>query len=647
MKRFSRLHVIACALAAASGCAWLPSFQARAAPEPALISTTSTSVDLDVPSAPQQVTARIIDGRVRVTWSPVTTADPPVSSYIVHSGARSCPVIVPASSTSVTVPIVAGQRRATWQVQAVNMYGVSSPGTAGSTLDVAGLADTRYRVVQMLQLSDFHGAIAGSGTQAGAARLVAALRADRRAIRPTFTVSAGDNIGGSPIISAAFDDLPAILALNRMGLDVTTLGNHEHDKPLRDLRRLIDASAFDWTVANYSTLAPLRGDERGVSRFVLRKRDGVTVGFVGMNTEDTAAMVRSDRLSFGEGRQIEISARVQPVQRQIDAARRAGADLVVVLLHQGWERSVDGIAEGRLIELAQQLRGAAVIYGAHTHQSYLSVIDGVSVVQPANSGRQYSRTLICLDARDDRVLGSWPQLIDASAIASVVPDPATSRIVDRYQRLLATQMDEVVGVVDTLIDRKPPPGGQLSDNALGNLITDAMRDAYGTDLAFVNIGGVRDTLPATGYESLAPGLRRPVAGSTGPYDVTLGDVMSALPFSDDLATAEVTGAQIWDALEAGQADYGANLFISGLRFQVDPKAPIGARILSVSRDDGTPISRDETSYSMALPAFLLTSTQFPGFTGPATIQGPLIDVLLTRLRQDMQQGRVTSARSPR
>lgn len=646
MSHSLRRRVLACALSGAIAGAWLLALPAQAIGKPALIIGAKDGIDFDIPSAPQQVSARTVDGAVRVAWSPVT-ADPPVTSYIVHAGARSCPVIVPASSTSATVPIVAGQRQATWQVQAVNAYGVSSPARASSPLDVAGLADHRYRVVQMLQLSDFHGAIAGSGSQAGAARLVTALQADRRVITPTFTVSAGDNIGGSPMISAAFEDLPAILALNRMGVDVTTLGNHEHDKPLRDLRRLIDASAFDWTVANYSTLAPLRGAQRGVSRFVLRERDGITVGFVGMNTEDTPAMVRPDRLSFGQGQQIEISAGVQSVQRQVDAARRAGADLVVVLLHQGWERSADGVAEGRLIELARKLRGAAVIYGAHTHQSYLSVVDGVSVVQPTNSGRQYSRTLICLDARTDRVLGSWPQLIEASAIASIAPDAATSRLVERYQRLLATRMDEVVGLVDTLIDRKPPPGGQLSDNALGNLITDAMRDAYGTDLAFVNVGGVRDTLPAGGYQSLAPGLRRPAAGSTGPYDVTLGDVLSALPFSDDLATAQVTGAQIWDALEAGQADYGANLFISGLRFQVDAKAPIGARVLSVNRDDGTPIPRDDTRYSMALPAFLLTSSQFPGFTGPATIQGPLVDVLLARLKQDLQEGRVTSARAPR
>jgi hypothetical protein len=108
----------------------------------------------------------------------------------------------------------------------------------------------------------------------------------------------------------------------------------------------------------------------------------------------------------------------------------------------------------------------------------------------------------------------------------------------------------------------------------------------------------------------------------------------------------ITGKQIWESLEAGQQDYGSNLFVSGLRFEIDPGAPIGSRVRGVVKDDGTAIPPDDTKYTMALPAFLLTSTAFPGLIGPATVQAPLVDVLLARLAADASAGRVTSARQP-
>lgn len=608
---------------------------------------SASSTTWSEPDAPQAVQARIFDGQVQVSWTPVESINPPVTHYIVHAGAGSCPVVVPARVNTARLPVVVGQRRITAEVQAVNAYGISGSGVAGRSLHVGRLASTRYRAVQILDISDFHGAISSNSTQAGAGRLVTALRADRRATRPTFTVSAGDNIGGSPMISSAFEDLPAILALNAMGVDVSTFGNHEHDRPLSHLRRMIDASEFQWTVANYNTLAPLQGNKQGVEPYTLIKRGGITVGFVGMNTEDTPAMVRPDRLTYAGGRVITIDASVRSVQRQVNAALRAGADLVVVLLHQGWEANIEGQARGRLIDIASQLRGAAVIFGAHTHQSYASVINDSAVVQPANSGRQYARTQVCLDTEQGRTLGSWPQLVEADSIRNLPTDPVTQTMVDGYQERLAARMDEVVGVVDSVIEHKPPRGGTLTDTALGNLITDAMREAYGTEIAFLNIGGVRDTLPASTYQPLAPGLRRPGLTGGGPYDVTLGDVLSALPFHDDLATTSISGRQIWESLEAGQASYGANLFMSGLSYRVDTTRPLGSQVIAVTGDDGRPIPQDATLYEVALPAFLLTSDTFPGLVGAATVQGPLVDVLLAKLAADRNAGRSTTAREPR
>ncbi len=93
-------------------------------------------------------------------------------------------------------------------------------------------------------------------------------------MKSTFTVSAGDNIGGAPVISSEFNELPTIEALDLMKVDVSTFGNHEHDRPLAHLRQMIDASTFTWVASNYSTLKPLAGKVNAPAEYVVKKREG-------------------------------------------------------------------------------------------------------------------------------------------------------------------------------------------------------------------------------------------------------------------------------------------------------------------------------------------------------------------------------------
>jgi hypothetical protein len=118
------------------------------------------------PGAPDQVTAQLAPGGVRVSWASVS-AQPAVTRYVVHAGPGSCPVTVRAGATSAILPVVAGQTVITPTVEAVNPYGFSAGATA-PTVDVTGRASSRYVNLQVLQLSDFHGAIQASPTSAGA-----------------------------------------------------------------------------------------------------------------------------------------------------------------------------------------------------------------------------------------------------------------------------------------------------------------------------------------------------------------------------------------------------------------------------------------------------------------------------------------------
>jgi 2',3'-cyclic-nucleotide 2'-phosphodiesterase (5'-nucleotidase family) len=605
-----------------------------------------------VAPAPSNVQAKLTSGGVQVSWDPAPAAQPKVTHYVVHAGQNSCPVLVPAGARTASMPIVEGQRRIVPRVQAVNAYGFSEPVKASASLAVKPPVSSRFRSVQFLQFSDFHGAIEATNTNAGAARLATAFERDRRAVKPTFTVSAGDNIGGAPVISSEFDEVPTIKALNAMKLDVSTLGNHEHDRPIPFLRQRIDDSKFAYVVSNYSTLKPLQGKKNGVKRFNLIERDGITVGFVGMNTPDVASLVKGGNLSFGKGAKntIELSESTRSVQRDIENAKRAGAQMVVVLAHQGWAENANGEAKGPLIDMARKLQGAAVVYGGHTHLQYASIINQASVVEVENAGREYSRTQVCLDTQANRVLGSHVEFIQASSIAQLPPNPKVAAFVARYQQQLAAKLDVRAGSVADVISNGD--GSRSDQTEFGTLLSDAARVEYGTDFALLNIGGIRSNLPAASYRPADPTLRRPSQGSSGPYDVTLGDVLTALPFENFLATTTISGEQLWKALENGVSVYpgsGRLPQVSGLRFAFDPTAPLGSRVQSVTRDDGAPILPDNTIYTITAVDFMISGGDGYGdLFNPqqAHIRDLMTEVLVQALRADGAAGRVTSVPDP-
>ena len=614
-----------------------------------VLSAPASATSFATPQPPSAVTSALAANGVKVTWAPSPAANPPITNYVVHAGPDSCPITVPANATSAVMPIIKGPLSITPVVQAVNAYGFST-NAAGNAVTVPDKATPGFRNVQFLEFSDFHGAIEASSSTIGAAVLATALAADRKTVKSTFTISVGDNIGGAPVISSAFDELPTIEALNLMKLDVSTFGNHEHDRPIPHLRQMIDASQFDWVASNYSTLAPLKGKVNAPTEFVIEERGGVKVGFVGMNTPDVAELVFAGNLNYGKGlsRSLVVSPALARVNQRVLDARAAGAQLVVALVHEGWDANVDGAAIGTLIDLAVALTGADAVFGAHTHQQHASMVEGRPVVQVPNSGQMYSRTVICLDTVSGAPVGSSVDFVTKAALSSVTADTTTAALVAEYRAALGTKLDVVVGTVSGVFPRGGTPAVERSgETPMGDFAADAVRSKYGTDFAILNGGGMRDQLPGSGYQPVNPALRRPLPGSSGPYDVTLGDVISVLPFGNTAATTTMTGATLWQALENGVSGWptaGRFPQISGFRFAFDPTLPAGSRITSVTKTDGTPIARDGTVFSVTTIDYMVYGGDgYDGVFSPETaiMRDPYIDAVLDALKRDLANGTVT------
>ena len=633
-----------------------------------LLIPTAQAATYSLPGAPTNVTSYIGARGVVVKWTPASDVTPEVTGYVVSAGAGSCPIYVPASYHSVvTMPVVVGQPGGTPTVQAVNAYGFSKPGISKQSFTAAQLvkvSSPNNRVLQLLQFSDLHGAIE-TGSSFGTPLLMSNFAADRKAAAATITLSSGDNIGAAPPISTEFEEMPTIESMNLMQVDVSTFGNHEHDRNLAHVQKVIGASEFQWVVSNYGaeSLAALKSGSKAAKAFTIIDRGGFKVGIVGANTPETIEQVFPGNLDYtdasGAKKTIQIDPGVVGVNKAIVEAKEAGAEIVVVLIHQGWTENSDGVAKGLYNNMAAQIKGASVIYGGHSHQTFSTLIPAGRAQAPVllgevrNAGVEYTRSQICV--QNGKVVGSSLQhvlkaaapTINTGVVSTVTTaDAAGAALVKKYKDQLTSKLDVKIGSVSGVFPRGGSPAVERSgENPMGIYIADLLRAKYKTDFAISNGGGIRDTFPAKTY---IPANTALVRTGTGALDVTLGDALTVYPFGNQVATTVVTGANLWKALENGVGgNYPADgrfPQVSGLKFSFDSSKPVGSRIVSVTKNDGTAIAKDATEYTLTTLDYIIYGGDgYVDVFSPAKakVYGALLDVFVDALKADMAAGKVT------
>ena len=621
-----------------------------------------------LPNAPTNVTSYMGAKGIVVRWTPSADVAPSVTGYVVSAGAGSCPIFVPAKNNSVvTMPVVVGQPAGRPVVQAVNAYGFSKPAASSKSYtaaELATVASSANKAVQVLQLSDLHGAIE-VGNSFGAPLLVSNWDADRKANAATVAFTSGDNIGAAPPISTEFEELPTIETLNAMKLDAGAFGNHEHDRNLAHVQKIIGASDFQWVVSNYNpdSLSVLKSGTKQAKTYTIIERAGLKIGVVGANTSETIEQVFPGNLDYtdasGAKKTITIDPGVTGINQAIVDAKTAGADLVIALVHQGWLENAGGVSKGILNTMASQIKGAAAIYGGHSHQSYASVIPSSPRVAPTvlgqtrNSGVEYTRTQICM--KYGKVVGQSIEHVLKSALATMTTgvvstvttqDVAAAALVKKYKDQLTAKLDVKIGQVSGVFPRGGSPAVERSgETPIGNYIADLMRAKYKTDFAIQNGGGIRDTFPAKTYIPVNPAL---VRTGTGPLDVTLGDALAVFPFGNQIATTVITGENLWKALENGVGgNYpGDGRFpqVSGFKYSFDASKPIGSRIVEVTKLDGTAIAKDSKEYTLTTLDFLIYGGDgYLNVFSPsqAKVKGALLDVFVDALKADLAAKKVT------
>ena len=234
-------------------------------------------------------------------------------------------------------------------------------------------------------------------------------------------------------------------------------------------------------------------------------------------------------------------------------------------------------------------------------------VNGALVVENKSFGATYSRVTFKVDPQNGEIGPRSAAFVTPLADA-VTPDAEVTALLQPYRVELAVKLDGKIGVAENVFVRGNNVE-RLGEVAIGNLIADALRTTYSTQIALINGGGIRAPLPSS-YAPQNMTLRRSAAGYAAgpPYDLVAGDAHTVLPFGNSVVTRNVTGAQLWAALEHGveAMPNAAGFFpqISGFKFRFNPSQPVGSRVVDVTLDGGTPIANDATVYTMATVDFL-------------------------------------------
>jgi 2',3'-cyclic-nucleotide 2'-phosphodiesterase (5'-nucleotidase family)/predicted AlkP superfamily phosphohydrolase/phosphomutase len=452
------------------------------------------------------------------------------------------------------------------------------------------------------------------------------------------TLMAGDSVGATPPISNAFGDTPAIEFMNMMGVDLDGLGNHNFDRGSAYLRTtLIPLADFPFISANV-VKANGQTPEEWTKSTKVETPEGPRLGFVGFTNDDAPSLVKPG--SFDPF--------VVPLPNSTDAVNAEAAKLakqvngVIAIGHLGATGGTLTAPTGPLLDLADNVSKVSIVIGDHTDQQVMSTREnGVLVTENRSKGLRFTRIRVVLGAANTGIVYRTADFHKPWNIG-VTPDAAIQAKINELNAellpILGTQVGESNVVVprgDACAAETTRVDGRACESLVGDIVTDAMRQQYGTDFAITNSGGLRANLtcPATDNATdFCPPALYPFA--PGHFPITRGSVLAVLPFGNQSATATMNGVMLKEFLEtavspppaAGIGRFGQ---VSGLCVTYNIEGPAktfdaagngqlgtGNRVTTVVRQGadgtcdfvgGTPVALDAGhSYTVTINDFMMT-----------------------------------------
>ncbi|MGN6751063.1 MAG: bifunctional metallophosphatase/5'-nucleotidase [Intrasporangium sp.] len=447
----------------------------------------------------------------------------------------------------------------------------ASPKAAGPLLDI-----------QLLSFNDFHGNLeppSGSSARVttshgnvdagGVEYLATHLAQARQGHNNTLTVAAGDIVGASPLLSAAFHDEPTILAMNKLGLDATAVGNHEFDEGYKEIQRLQYGGCIDdGDGANNQNSCPT-GSFPGASfdilaanviekssgktilpAYTIKNVNGAKIAFIGMTLKDTPNIVTAAGVAG-----LKFTDEVETANALVPVLKKNNVNAIIVLIHQGglptnpiFDASCGNGAgldpkASPIIDIAKRLDPEIdMIISGHTHQPYVCDIPDPAgrsrlVTSASSFGRLFTETDLQYDRRTNDIVRSSVKGTNMIVSRDVPKDPAQTALISQYKAFVKPIASKVIGHITQDVTKSQNAAGE---SQLGDLIADAqladtsvVTGGEAPVIAFMNPGGVRADLSyAASPYGEAPG------------DVTFDEAFTVQPFNNYMVSMTLTGKQI-------------------------------------------------------------------------------------------------------
>ena len=448
--------------------------------------------------------------------------------------------------------------------------------------------DVQPVTVKLIAMNDFHGNIetpaannggsvvlkdsanpAGTSVRTGGAAYLATLIKQLRATNAnSIVVGAGDMVGASPVTSTLTHDESTVDILNQIGLEVTSVGNHEFDHGKDELLRLQNGGCYPggtigkdtcinggtypgakykWLSANVVDTAS--GNTLFPATYV-KQFGKVSVGFIGLTLKGTPAVVTSTGVAG-----LNFLDEASTINTQAAKLKAGGVNAVVVLIHQGGQTTASTLNDqscpnlsGDILPIVDALgKDVDVVVSGHTHQEYVCKRNGKLLTSTGFYGSAVTDidlTIVPGSGVTAVAANTVPVINDLNTTvptgyAILAKDAAIDSAVQSYVSLASTLKNMVVGSITTDIKRallsgtSTPTRDETAEGAMGDVMADVyLSGGPQADIAFINPGGVRADLI---YKN---------GGA-----VTYGDLLTVAPFGNTLATADLTGAQIVRLLE--------------------------------------------------------------------------------------------------
>ena len=477
----------------------------------------------------------------------------------------------------------------------VSAIGLASEDPEGHRLRVRDSAEivklkAKNIEITLFHTNDSHGRVKTDASSIG----IDVISAIKNNTVNSLLVDAGDTLHGLPFANLKRgEDIISLMKL--AGYDVMTPGNHDFNygyERLVELSKLANEGENGFPIISANVM---KDNNNLINANIIKEVAGVKIGIFGLSTPETAYKTNPNNVKG-----IVFADPVESAKKQVKELKEKGADVIIALAHIGIDESSDIVST----TIANEVEGIDVIIDGHSHSKLANGIttkNGTLIASTGEYENNLGKVVISLDNDTKDIVNKNASLISKNDTTNIVGNEAVSNKIKEIDNEQNEILLKVVGNSKVHLegDRKY---ARTQETNLGNLITDAMLNETGAEIAITNGGGIRDSIDVG--------------------EITKGKIVKVLPFGNYIVTKSLTGAQIKDVLEHGIKAYpetaGHFPHVAGLNFVFDATKEPGNRIVGITIN-GKPIEMDKI-YVVATNDFMAVGgDEYPHFNNIPTI----------------------------